>query len=68
MFRTGEHESFSQKSKLHVLDVERDWLDCDVKKYAAEMSMRHAILTAPVSPQDTFAAALISRLLVALFF
>lgn len=43
--QSGEHETFSQKSKLHVLNVERDWLDCDVKKYASEMSMRHAILT-----------------------
>lgn len=44
---SGEHETFSQKSKLHVLDVERDWLDCDARKYAAEMSMRHAILSSP---------------------
>ena len=42
---SGEQESFSQKSKLHVLNVERDWLDCDVKKYSSEMSMRHAVLT-----------------------
>jgi predicted heme/steroid binding protein len=43
--QSGDQESFSQKSKLHVLNVERDWLDCDVKKYASEMSMRHTILT-----------------------
>ena len=42
---SGEQETFSQKSKLSVLNVERDWLDCDTLKYAAEMSMRHAVLT-----------------------
>ena len=44
---SGARENFRQKSGLQPLDVGRDWIDCceDVGTYAAEMQLRHDILT-----------------------